>query len=116
MPFLRPAPDRLGPDGRPPAAPPPTGRPEGSADDLAGGVVLVGLSVAAAAATWALHGRIWFFLLVLLVGMVGVVLLARGVHRLASGADQVLRQRLGPASPGAGDAGPWAPAEADAPR
>ncbi|MEJ5866609.1 hypothetical protein WDV85_02505 [Pseudokineococcus sp. 5B2Z-1] len=116
MPFLRPAPDRLGPDGRPMPVPSAPGHPEASAEDLASGVVLVGLSVAAATATWVLHGRVWFFLLVLVVGLVGVLVLARGVHRLASGADQVLRQRLGPAPSGADAPSPWEPAEPDEPR
>lgn len=116
MPFLRPAPDRLGPDGRPPESTPATGYPEGSADDLSSGVGLVGLTAAAAAATWALDGVVWFFLLVLGVGLVGVALLARGVHRLAGGVDQVLRQRLGAAPSAVDAASPWAPDDAGRPR
>ncbi|WP_298801710.1 hypothetical protein [uncultured Pseudokineococcus sp.] len=117
MPLLRPAPDRLGPDGQPlPVTTPPRDHPSASADDLAAGVVLVGLSVAAAIATWVLHGKVWFFLLVLVVGLVGVLLLARGVHRLASGADQLLRQCLGPAPSRAEAPRPWEPAEPDEPR
>ncbi|WP_298989854.1 hypothetical protein [uncultured Pseudokineococcus sp.] len=113
MPLLRPAPDRLGPDGQPLPVPSAPGHPEASADVLAAGVVLVGVAVAVGVTAWIVSAPLRLFLLLLLMTLAGIVLLALGVHRLASGADQVLRQRLGSAPSGADAASPWEPAAAD---
>ncbi|MEJ5945238.1 hypothetical protein WDZ17_08010 [Pseudokineococcus basanitobsidens] len=65
-----------------------------SADDLTLGLVLLVLGAFLVGAAWAGPGARALLVIGVVLAGVGVVLLVRGVHRLATNLDRVLRSRL----------------------